>query len=168
MIDIRKFSVNNYYNDVNLTINDGKIIGLVGANGSGKSLLLKYILGILNNYEGEILINGEILTDDNYISLREYVGVLMQNPYNQFIGETVIDEITFKLEQNDINNDEITKILDDTKYSKEFLDKKLSVLSGGQAQKLLLDSNISLGENNVILDETLSNMDISLKEELLN
>ena len=43
MIDIRKFSVNNYYNDVNLTINDGKPIGLVGENGSGKSLLLKYI-----------------------------------------------------------------------------------------------------------------------------
>ena len=139
----KKYNDNVVLNIESLEIPKGQSFGLVGNNGSGKSLLLKYILGILNNYEGEILINGEILSDDNYISLREYVGILMQNPYNQFIGETVIDEITFKLEQNNVSNDEITRILNETKYSKDYLNKNLSFLTQHLPRILLKSGNIS-------------------------
>ena len=76
-------------NDLSLTVNKGEYVTIVGHNGSGKSTLAKLIIGLLKANEGEIKVMGEVLTEENVRSIRYKIGIVFQNPDNQFIGSTV-------------------------------------------------------------------------------
>ena len=85
---------------VSLHINKGEYTTIIGHNGSGKSTLAKLIIGLLAANNGNIFINGLELSEDTVYDIRRDIGIVFQNPDNQFIGATVRDDIAFGLENN--------------------------------------------------------------------
>ena len=81
----------------NLTISSGEMVALIGHNGSGKSTLAKIIMGWLPINEGKIYINDTLVDENNMEELRSNMGIIFQNPDNQFVGVTVKDDIAFGL-----------------------------------------------------------------------
>lgn len=88
-------------NNVNFEIEDNSITTILGNNGSGKSTLVKILLGLLNS-KGYIKINDQLLIKENFNNIRKQIGVVFENPDNQFVAETVMDDIAFTLENMNI------------------------------------------------------------------
>lgn len=166
MIQLKNFSVENKYEDLDLKIDDGQIVCLVGANGSGKSLLAKFIFGIYANYQGDIIIDQQIMNNQNYQNLQNKLSIIYQNPYLQFIGETVLDELVYRLEQKGLNKKQIKIKIAKLNYSDKKLNQKLITLSAGEAQKVLIDGNLIDDVNNLFLDENLSNLSNLQKQKI--
>lgn len=139
--------------DINLTAKAGQIVAITGDNGCGKSTLAKVISGY---YQFE---RGTINLDPSEI------GLLTQNPYLQFIGNTVFDELTYSLEQAGASAETIEQILDDCPFE---LTKNLEQLSGGEAQRLLIYKELQSPKQLLILDETLSNLDAGSKRAIID
>lgn len=137
---------------ISLTVETNQIVAITGNNGSGKSTLAKTIAGYYQYNSGEINV------DYNQI------GLLTQNPYLQFIGNTVFDELTYSLEQQGKDLKLISEILDNCPFE---LDRNLATLSGGQAQRLLIYKEMRSNKQVLILDETLSNLDEDSKMEII-
>ncbi len=130
--------------------NKEKIVGIIGENGTGKTTTAKYMAGLL-------------IKEGKSINKKEDVALILQNPYQQFVGRTIFDEITFILEQENKKHKEIKEILNQYKYD---LNKLLINLSGGEAQEILL-YNFLLSEKKVIIcDENFSNLDSDKKTKL--
>ena len=85
-------------NDVNLTVHKGEWITIIGPNGSGKSTLTKVINGLVIPNHGQVTIRGVEMTEDNLWEVRQKIGMVFQNPENQFVGATVEDDVAFGLE----------------------------------------------------------------------
>ena len=101
MITIKNLNFNykskKIFENLNMEIEKGKITSIIGPNGSGKSTLIKILIG-LYNYNGSIRINDISLLKDNIKEIRKIIGVVFANPDNQFVAETVMDDIAFTLE----------------------------------------------------------------------
>lgn len=151
MLKISKLTT-SLVKEINLEINPGEIVAITGDNGSGKSTLAKVIAGYYKSNSGTI----NLQPAD--------IGLLTQNPFLQFIGNTVFDELTFSLEQDGASSEQINKVLDNSPFE---LDKELTSLSGGQAQRLLIYKELFSNKKLLILDETLSNLDHSTKSKLV-
>lgn len=155
-------------NGLNLSIKEGEYITLLGHNGSGKSTLAKLLIGLLDKNSGEIYVNGLELNPENITMIREQVGVVFQNPDNQFVGVTVKDDIAFGLENRRISANEIKEEVE--KYAKvvgmeEFLDRNPEELSGGQKQRVAIASVLAFKPNIIIFDEATSMLDpLGVKE----
>lgn len=118
-----------------MTIEAGKYVAIVGHNGSGKSTLAKLILGLLEKKEGKIIVFGQEVNEKNIDTIRQEIGIVFQNPDNQFVGSTVREDIAFGLENRCIPYEEMeARIHEFAKkvQMEEFLDKEPSNLSGGQ------------------------------------
>jgi energy-coupling factor transport system ATP-binding protein len=102
--------------NLSFTIQDGTMTAIIGHNGSGKSTIAKLIMGLLEPISGEIYINDELLTLDNLDRLRSKMGIIFQNPDNQFVGATVKDDMAFGLENHLIERSEMLRRIE--KYSK--------------------------------------------------
>lgn len=148
--------------DVSLEINKGEWIAIIGPNGSGKSTLAKIINGLLVPYQGNVHIKGELLNEETVWDARRAVGMVFQNPDNQFVGATVEDDIAFGLENNGIPREEmlvrIENALQQVRIS-EFRNHEPARLSGGQKQRVALASIIALRPDVVILDEATAMLD---------
>ena len=100
-------------NDVSLNIYPGEWVALIGHNGSGKSTLAKTINGLITPNEGEILVKGEKVSEDNLWDVRRMIGMVFQNPDNQFVGSTVEDDVAFGLENQGVpREDMLTRVID--------------------------------------------------------
>ncbi len=141
------------FDDISFSVNNNQIIAIIGDNGSGKSTLAKTIC---NYYQAE---SGSINIESSKI------GLLTQNPYLQFIGNTVFDELTYSLEQEQASHQTISSVLENSPYR---LDKSLIELSGGEAQRLLIYKELNTNKEVLILDETLSNLDADSKQLVIN
>ena len=86
--------------DVNLEIEKGEWVSILGHNGSGKSTLSKLIIGLLKADKGEIVVDGITLTEETVYDVRKKIGIVFQNPDNQFVGVTVEDDIAFGMENS--------------------------------------------------------------------
>ena len=155
--------------NVSFDINEGEYISIVGPNGSGKSTLARVIVGLLPIKSGEIIIQNEKLTKKTLTSIRKKVGMIFQNPDNQFIGATVEDDIAFGLENRNISRKEMYKTVEE--FSKKvgmssFLNKEPSSLSGGQKQRVAIASMLSLNPDILIMDEATSMLDPSGRREI--
>lgn len=154
---------------VDFKIYEGEYICIVGHNGSGKSTISKVASGLLKPTDGTILIFEKILTSKNLTLLRENIGIIFQNPDNQFIGITAEDDIAFGLENFKVPQNKMesiiqnsAKIIDITKLLK----KESHDLSGGQKQKVAITSILSLNPKVIIFDESTSMLDPQAKNEL--
>jgi len=159
---------NKVFNKLNLNIKQGTYNVILGRNGSGKSTLARILLGLLE-HEGEIKIDNIILNSDNVYNIREKIGIVFQNPDNQFIGSTVKDDIAFGLENHCVEHDLMENII--LEFSKkvgmeEFLEKEPSHLSGGQKQRVAIAGVLAMNPSILIFDEATSMLDPKGKREI--
>ena len=155
--------------NVSFNIEKGSYTTIIGHNGSGKSTLAKLIAGLLEAKEGEILIDGLKVDEENIVEIRKKLGIVFQNPDNQFIGSTVRDDIAFGLENRMVPQEEMDPIIDD--YAKEvglseFLDKEPTALSGGQKQRVAIAGVMAMKPDILIFDEATSMLDPKGKRDI--
>lgn len=182
MINIRDFSFrynncdSSILNHINITIEPGEFILVLGASGSGKSTLLRAINGLIPHffggiYEGVIDIDGENpgMTPPN--KLAEKIGYLFQNPENQILMEKVYSELIFGLENLEMPRKEIITRLEESISEFELeslIDKNTYNLSGGQKQLVALASVLAMEPKIILLDEPTSELDPFAREKFLN
>ena len=147
----------------------GEKVLLLGANGTGKSTISKIIDGILKPSSGDVYIFDKKMNDDNAASIREDIGLIFQNPDDQFITSTVREEIAFGLENKQVDPSKMNEII--LTYAKKvgmesFLDSDPASLSGGQKQRVSLASFLALKPKILILDEATSMLDPKGKKDV--
>ena len=111
---------------VDLDIYKGEVVSIIGSSGSGKSTLAKLIMGLLKPTSGEILIDGVILNEETVEDLRGKLGIVFQNPDNQFIGSTVEDDIAFGLENRCVDQKDMQGIIEEYANTPLFVIAKFS------------------------------------------
>ena len=149
-------------NDVTFHVKQGEWLSIVGHNGSGKSTTVRLIDGLLEAESGEIFIAGDRLTAENVWEKRRHIGMVFQNPDNQFVGATVEDDVAFGLENQGIDHatmvSRVTEALEIVGM-KEFKDREPARLSGGQKQRVAIAGVVALRPDIIILDEATSMLD---------
>ena len=155
--------------DISFDIHQGEYMCIVGGNGSGKSTISKIIVGLLKPKAGEVKIFGNILNNLTVKAIRNDVGIVFQNPDNQFIGLTAEDDIAFGLENNKVNNTMMFDIITTAASIvnvKDLLKLNASRLSGGQKQRVAIASVLAMNPKIIIFDESTSMLDPPAKIEL--
>ncbi len=156
-------------NNLTFGIKAGTYTVLLGHNGSGKSTFAKLVLGLLEANEGDIIVDGVNLSVDTVYEIRNKVGIVFQNPDNQFIGSTVRDDIAFGLENHCVPHDDMEPIINEfaTKVGMDqYLDKEPSHLSGGQKQRVAIAGVLAMKPKILIFDEATSMLDPKGKREI--
>ena len=156
---------------VSLEIRRGEWLAIIGHNGSGKSTLAKVMNGLIEANTGSVVVNGKTLTEETVFDARRTVGMVFQNPDNQFVGTTVEDDIAFGLENIGLPREEmlerVTKVLDMVKMS-DFRTKEPARLSGGQKQRVAIAGVTALEPEVIILDEATSMLDPKGRFEVIS
>ena len=170
-IDFRYYgSEVNSLTDVSLEIKEGEWVAIIGPNGSGKSTLAKIMNGLLVPAAGQVTIKDLTIDEETVWEARRSVGMVFQNPDNQFVGSTVEDDVAFGLENNGVPRQAmITRIeeaLAEVRMS-EFKGKEPARLSGGQKQRVALASILALRPDIIILDEATSMLDPNGRQEVI-
>lgn len=156
--------------DVTFAVNEGEWIAIVGHNGSGKSTLAKLLSGLLFPQEGEVRIMRDVLTEENIWDLRSQIGMVFQNPDNQFVGATVQDDVAFSLENNGVPYEEMVERVHESLQQVKmdgFLNHEPHHLSGGQKQRVAIAGALAMHPRILILDEATSMLDPQGREEVL-
>ncbi|MFJ7748289.1 energy-coupling factor ABC transporter ATP-binding protein [Peribacillus sp. NPDC097295] len=160
----------NALDDVSFDIYQGEWLAIVGHNGSGKSTLAKLLNGLQFAHSGTIMINDQILTDETVWDVRKKIGMVFQNPDNQFVGTTVQDDVAFGLENAGVSQqvmvERVHGALTKVKMN-AFLNQEPHHLSGGQKQRVAIAGVIALQPDIIILDEATSMLDPRGREEVL-
>ena len=155
--------------DVSFCVGKGKYITIIGQNGSGKSTIAKLIVGLLEKKEGSIYVDGIEQKEENLSSIRNKVGIVFQNPDNQFIGSTVRDDIAFGLENQcmdpNLMDDVILHFAQEVNMV-DFLDKEPMRLSGGQKQRVAIAGVLAMAPELLVFDEATSMLDPLGKKEI--
>ena len=155
---------------VSFHVKQGEWLSIVGHNGSGKSTVVRLIDGLLEAEYGEIYIDGKQLTRETIWEIRSKIGIVFQNPDNQFVGATVEDDVAFGLENQGIPREEmfqrVEKAIEQVGML-EFKDREPSRLSGGQKQRVAIAGIIALRPTIIILDEATSMLDPEGREDLM-
>jgi energy-coupling factor transport system ATP-binding protein len=155
--------------DVNLSVYEGEWLAIVGHNGSGKSTMAKLLNGLQFPQEGQIHIRDMEITEEKVWDIRKQIGMVFQNPDNQFVGTTVQDDVAFGLENNGLARDIMTtRVIDSLRKVKmeEFLNQEPHHLSGGQKQRVAIAGVLALQPAIIILDESTSMLDPIGREEV--
>lgn len=164
--DQDRYDVNN----VSFHVKRGEWLSIVGHNGSGKSTTIRLIDGLLEAESGEIWIDGQLLSSENVWDLRRQIGMVFQNPDNQFVGATVEDDVAFGLENQGLPREEMKKRVADSLELVGMLDFKRrepARLSGGQKQRVAIAGVVALRPAILILDEATSMLDPEGRRELI-
>ena len=155
--------------DISFQIQKGSYTTILGHNGSGKSTIAKLLMGLLEKKSGDIIVGGISLSEETLSQVRNQMGIVFQNPDNQFIGSTVRDDIAFGLENNCVDPALMDDIINE--YAKkvnmyEFLDHEPTKLSGGQKQRVAIAGILAMSPSIIILDEATSMLDPRGKNEI--
>ena len=159
--------------DINLDIKRGSWTSIIGHNGSGKSTITRLINGLLlpdENKNTHIMVDNQELSDDTVWSIRDKVGIVFQNPDNQFVGATVADDVAFGLENRGIEHNEmktrVVKSLEEVGMT-EYATAEPSNLSGGQKQRVAIAGILAIRPKVIILDEATAMLDPNGRESIL-
>lgn len=156
--------------NVSFSVQQGEWIAIVGHNGSGKSTMAKLMSGLLFPESGEIRIMNDIFTEEKLWEVRSQLGIVFQNPDNQFVGATVQDDVAFALENNGVPYEEMVERVHDALAKVkmlEFVNHEPHHLSGGQKQRVAIASALAMYPKMLILDEATSMLDPQGREEVL-
>lgn len=156
--------------NVSFEIYEGEWLAIVGHNGSGKSTMAKLLNGLHFPQQGEITVCGIKLNEESIWEIRKKLGMVFQNPDNQFVGTTVQDDVAFGLENHGIPRDDmILRVEDSLKKVKmdHFLNQEPHHLSGGQKQRVAIAGVLALRPSIIILDEATSMLDPKGRGEVL-
>ena len=156
--------------DVSFHVKQGEWLSIVGHNGSGKSTTVRLIDGLLEADSGDIIISGDKLTTDNVWEKRRQIGMVFQNPDNQFVGATVEDDVAFGLENQGMNYPMMVKRVHEALElvgMQNFKEREPARLSGGQKQRVAIAGVVALQPDIIILDEATSMLDPEGRLELI-
>ncbi len=156
--------------DVTFHVKQGEWLSIVGHNGSGKSTTIRLIDGLLEAESGEIIIDGDELTLENVWEKRRHIGMVFQNPDNQFVGATVEDDVAFGLENQGMDYQTMFERVQealDIVGMQDFKEREPARLSGGQKQRVAIAGVVALRPDIVILDEATSMLDPEGRLELI-
>ena len=177
IIDVKNLSFRykesqEYYDvkDITFHVKRGEWLSIVGHNGSGKSTTVRLIDGLFEAESGEIVINGQQLTEETVWSIRRQIGMVFQNPDNQFVGATVEDDVAFGLENQGLSRQEMKKRVEealDLVGMLDFKKREPARLSGGQKQRVAIAGVVALRPAILILDEATSMLDPEGRRELI-
>ena len=177
IIDVKNLSFRykesqEYYDvkDITFHVKRGEWLSIVGHNGSGKSTTVRLIDGLLEAESGEIVIDGQRLTEENVWDIRRQIGMVFQNPDNQFVGATVEDDVAFGLENQGLSRQEMKKRVEealDLVGMSNFKKREPARLSGGQKQRVAIAGVVALRPAILILDEATSMLDPEGRRELI-
>ncbi|MDD3122522.1 MAG: energy-coupling factor transporter ATPase [Candidatus Izemoplasmatales bacterium] len=156
--------------NINLEVQKGEWVAILGHNGSGKSTLAKTMVGLLEPAAGHIYIDDILLSEETSYELRKKIGIVFQNPDNQFVGVTVKDDIAFGMENLCFSKEEMLENIDF--FAKkvgvfDYLDKEPSLLSGGQKQRVAIAGILAMKTDIIIFDEATSMLDPYAREDLM-
>lgn len=158
----------NSLTNFNINIKKGEYISIIGPNGSGKSTLALIISGIINDFEGEFLIDGIEATQE---IIRNKIGILFQNPDNQLVSSIVKNDIAFGLENKNIPREQMDEIIDKALNTVDMIKYKelpIATLSGGEKQKIAFAGILALDFDVIILDEVTSMLDEDSAKEIMS
>ena len=177
VIDVKNLSFRykesqEYYDvkDITFHVKRGEWLSIVGHNGSGKSTTVRLIDGLLEAESGEIVIDGQRLIEENVWNIRRQIGMVFQNPDNQFVGATVEDDVAFGLENQGLSRQEMKKRVEealDLVGMLDFKKREPARLSGGQKQRVAIAGVVALRPAILILDEATSMLDPEGRRELI-
>ena len=156
-------------NDISFSVEKGMYVTVIGHNGSGKSTLAKLLAGLLEAESGTITLCGCELNEKNIRTIREKIGIVFQNPDNQFIGSTVRDDIAFGLENHCVPQEDMDGIIE--KFAEKvgmtkYLNSEPTRLSGGQKQRVAIAGVLAMRPEILIFDEATSMLDPQGKAEI--
>lgn len=177
VIDVKNLSFRykesqEYYDvkDITFHVKRGEWLSIVGHNGSGKSTTVRLIDSLLEAESGEIVIDGQRLIEENVWNIRRQIGMVFQNPDNQFVGATVEDDVAFGLENQGLSRQEMKKRVEealDLVGMLDFKKREPARLSGGQKQRVAIAGVVALRPAILILDEATSMLDPEGRRELI-
>lgn len=159
----------NAANGISFSVQEGSYTTIIGHNGSGKSTIAKLLIGLLEAKSGSITIDGQLLNEENLYDIREKIGIVFQNPDNQFIGATVADDIAFGLENHCVESEKMDDIIQEYALKvnmSDFLDREPTRLSGGQKQRVAIAGVLAMQPEIIIFDEATSMLDPQGKFEI--
>ena len=157
-------------NDVSFHVKHGEWLSIVGHNGSGKSTTARLIGGLLVADSGQIIVDGQELTEETVWDIRDKIGMVFQNPDNQFVGATVEDDVAFGLENKGLPYKEmVSRVQEALSFvgMMDFKDREPARLSGGQKQRVAIAGIIAMRPSILILDEATSMLDPVGRQELI-
>ena len=157
-------------NDVSFHVKHGEWLSIVGHNGSGKSTTARLIGGLLVADSGQIIVDGQELTEETVWDIRDKIGMVFQNPDNQFVGATVEDDVAFGLENKGLPYKEmVSRVQEALSFvgMMDFKDREPARLSGGQKQRVAIAGIIAMRPSILILDEATSMLDPEGRQELI-
>ena len=156
---------------VDLDIEEGSFVAVIGKNGSGKSTLAKNINGLFIPTEGSVLVGGYDTKDDDHIwDIRQTAGMVFQNPDNQIVSSIVEDDVAFGPENLGIDpiiiRERVDHALEAVNMSK-FRHKAPHLLSGGQKQRIAIAGVVAMKPKCIIFDEPTAMLDPKGREEVM-
>lgn len=156
--------------NISFTIEENESIAVIGHNGSGKSTIAKLMNGLLFPQEGEIWINGQLLTEESIWDIRREVGMVFQNPDNQFVGATVQDDVAFGMENRGIPREDMIRQINTSLQAVNMEEYRLTEphrLSGGQKQRVAIAGVIAISPKVLILDEATVMLDPRGRKQIM-
>ncbi len=157
--------------DINLTIQEGSFVAVLGHNGSGKSTLAKHLNAILQPTEGIVIVDNIDTSNDELIfDIRQQVGMVFQNPDNQIVATIVEEDVAFALENLGVEPSEIRKRVDSALKEVdmfEFKEHAPHQLSGGQKQRVAIAGVIAMRPKCIVLDEPTAMLDPKGRREVI-
>lgn len=157
--------------DVTFHVKQGEWLSIIGHNGSGKSTSVRLLNGLLVPESGNIIVDGELLTEKNIWDIRQKIGMVFQNPDNQFVGATVEDDVAFGLENKGVEHSQMKERVDEALNlvgMSAFKTREPARLSGGQKQRVAIAGAVALRPMIIVLDEATSMLDPKGRLELIN
>lgn len=156
--------------NVSFSIKQDEWVAILGHNGSGKSTIAKLMNGLLFPDEGTIYVHGIEVTPDTVWDVREKVGMVFQNPDNQFVGTTVRDDVAFGLENRGIDREIMLNRIEESLASvrmTDYLFHEPHRLSGGQKQRVAIAGVLAIQPDLIILDEATAMLDPRGRKEIM-
>lgn len=156
--------------DINISINKGEMVGLVGQNGAGKSTLSKVICGFEKQSAGTILLNGNSIDDDSITERAQKIGLVMQNPNHMISKPMIFDEVALGLMSRGWSRKDINDRVSDTLRTcglYEYRNWPVSALSYGQKKRVTIASILVLEPQIIILDEPTAGQDFKHYTEFM-
>jgi len=156
---------------IDLSIESGEFVAVLGHNGCGKSTLAKHMNAILLPKEGTVTVNGIDTRDESRLfELRQSAGMVFQNPDNQIVSSIVEEDVAFALENLGVPYEEMRKRVDESLKAVDMYDYRLhspSQLSGGQKQRVAIAGVIAMQPKCIILDEPTAMLDPHGRKEVM-
>ncbi|MBE6862308.1 MAG: energy-coupling factor transporter ATPase [Ruminococcus sp.] len=156
---------------IDLKIEAGEFVAVLGHNGSGKSTFAKHLNGILLPSSGKVYVDGiDTADDDKLFELRQRAGMVFQNPDNQIVSSIVEEDVAFALENLGVPYEEMRERVDDALKAVNMYDYRMhspSQLSGGQKQRVAIAGIIAMRPKVIILDEPTAMLDPKGRKEVM-